>query len=112
MRTLWIGLRTEDVRCGHTYGLETIGRMRDRRTLLSYGATALQAIFAGGRPIGFGLIAAHYTQDVNIPIDTTLLQSSVEEVKRALGMIGIGGKFTVNVEETDVATLPAKWVSS
>ena len=112
MRTLWIGLRTEDVLCGHMRGHETIERMRDRRTLLSYGTTVLQAIFAGGTPIGFGLIAAHYTRDCIIPIDTTLIQSSVEEVKRALGMIGIGGKFTVNVEETDVATLPAKWVSS
>ena len=111
MRTLWIGLQADDVLCGHELGRETIERMREHGHLVRFGTSAFQAIYRDGKAIGYGLVIARKTRDIPFTLDTEPIQPFFERVRRAFGMRGIGGRFTLNMEETDPPRLPARVVS-
>lgn len=110
MRTLWIGLREEEVLCGHMGGHDIIERMRNG-ALVRFGTTALQAIKSGDAIIGFGLVVARHTDTAAVIIDSAPFQPLIEKVRRALGMRGVGGQFTINIEETDPPVLPTRLAS-
>ena len=107
MRTLWIGLRESEFLCGSEHGRETIERMRERGALIRFGTTALQAIRYDGRNVGYGLVCSVHP-DGPVAMDSEMYASTVERVRRAFGMRGIGGKFSINLEETDMPLLPTR----
>jgi hypothetical protein len=91
-------------------GHDVIERMRDG-AFVRFGTTALQGIRSAGTIIGFGLVVERHPHGGAIAINTDVLNPMVEKVRRALGMRGVGGEFTINIEETDPPMLPTRLAS-
>jgi len=104
MKTMWIGLQEQDLLCGSERGRDLVERMRGG-SLIRVDHTALQAITHSGTILGFGVIVALHRDD-NIALDTDAFKPLFESVRRTLGRQGIGGRFTINLEDTDPPRYP------
>jgi len=104
MKTMWIGLQEQDLLCGSERGRDLVERMRGG-SLIRIEHTALQAITYQGKLLGFGVICALHRDD-NIAVDTAELKGRFESIRRTFGRQGIGGRFTVNLEDTDPPRYP------
>jgi hypothetical protein len=107
MRTLWVGVREEDVLCGSERGHDTITRMRERSIMIEFEGKGLQAIQRDGETIGFGLVCARIEDGEPTPESDTKEQLELlQRVQRVFHRMGIGGKMTINLERTGSPQLP------